>query len=295
MITLHSIDQNHSLQERELFYKEVKIQEWPNSVTLATCNRVEVYHGEGFVPRKIVEHLFMVASGLKSSFIGEGAILGQIKLSYKKAADKGDLHKTLHRLFQTALFTGKLVRTETEISRGAMSHAQAAVDLIGRNFLSLDRVNVTFIGTGKLNEAILNYIKSKGIRGVFLGNRSFENAVRLALSCNGQAFGLDALECVLETTDILICSTSAPHLVVKPNHIPPGKHMLILDLAVPRDVDPSIGQLKGIRLFSIEDIEKGVEQNLELRKSHLEKAKEIIGFETDKFMEWQLRQPEFRN
>jgi len=295
MIALYSIDKSHSLEERENFFLDVKQQEWRNAVLLSTCNRVEVYFGTGFVTLNIVEHLFNVSAGLKSSFIGESAILGQIKTAYQKAAAANPLDKSLHRLFQTALLVGKRVRTETDISKGAVSHGQAAVSLLLRHFSTLENKTVTFIGTGKINETILKFLQRKGIQTFFVGNRSFDKAKDWAVLTGGEAFKLDQLYKVLEYTDILISSTSAPHIIVKPEHIPAGKPLFIIDLAVPHDVDKEIGLMPNIHLHNIEDVELSIEQNIGSRLAEIEKAKTIVSEEVDKFIAWQMRQPELSN
>ncbi len=295
MIALYSIDQHYSQIEREKAFKTLHSLLECNAIKLTTCNRVEIYDGSGFVPEHVVSHLFKVSAGLKSSFVGESAILGQVKDAYLKASEHGCIDKNMHRLFQTAIFVGKRVRTETSISKGAVSHSQAAVALINRNFSDLSNKTIAFIGSNKVNETILKYLKKQGVHTFFLANRTFEKACQLAQETGGQAFRIDRLKEVLAKSDILVSATSAPHHIVRMEHIDAYKPLFIIDLAVPCDVDPEIGMLQNVRLFTLEDLERTVEQNLDKRFLEIEKAKVIVDEEVKKFISWQLKQPEVGN
>jgi glutamyl-tRNA reductase len=246
-------------------------------VLIQTCNRTEFYYGEGHAPAEISLHLFRVVSGLESSFIGESAIQGQVKESYIGAAKKFNLDKGLHQLFQNALHVGKKVRSLSGITRGAVSHSQAAAEIIAQSGLNLKNSIISLIGAHKLNEDIIRFLKNKGAETFFLSNKSFDKAENLANQFGCTAMKLDNLKQMLEFSDILISATAAPHLIVKKELFPKNKKMLILDLAFPRDVEEEIGKFPGVRLFNLEQIEQFVNQNILLRKAEIIKAEEIIG------------------
>ena len=250
-----------------------------------TCNRIELYYGEGIIPKSIARHLFRVVSGLESNLLGEIAIQGQVKTAYIESSQKYNLSKSLHVLFQTALCIGKRVRTESMISKGAMSHSLAAVNVIRDSGIKLCSSVIVIIGAHKLNEDIIKYLRSKGARMIFLGNKSFEKSQLIASLYECKVFRLEHLKEYLTNADILITATSAPHLIVNYDDVPENKKMLVIDLAFPRDVDDRLKNNKNITLLNLEDIESIIEQNFENRKAELEKAEKIIEDETNIFAE----------
>ena len=272
-----------SLIEREAAFSASGAFKNRPGVLLQTCNRIEFYEGEGCVQEDQIRHLFRVVSGLESNMLGEVAIQGQVKTAYMEACGKFRLSRELHWLFQTALFVGKRVRTESGISRGAMSHSQAAVEIICKSGINLDKALISIIGAHKLNEDIIRFLKSKGAETIFLGNKSFEKAQTIAEKFNCETFRLDQLTDFLSFTDILISATSAPHTIVDLAVFPKGKRMLIVDLAVPRDIDERIGNIEGVTLYNIESIENAVSQNIDTRKCEIIKAEQIIEEEIEKF------------
>lgn len=288
MIQLKKIDHSYSLDEREKFISTFKLyfEEHP-SVYLQTCNRVEIYEGDGKAPDEVIRHLFRLVSGLESKMIGETAIIGQVKESYLSACKNYRLNKTLHRLFQMAFHVGKRVRAETGISKGAVSHSQAAVYTICGKLKTLCDKHITIIGINNVNENIIKYLIGKGAQTILIGNRNIDKAIALSKKYNCSAFTLDQLTTVLKETDILISATSAPHLIVKYNDFPMNKNMLILDLAVPRDIDPRIALLETVYMYNIEQIETIVEQNISKRSHEILKAESIIEEEIHKFSNWQ--------
>jgi glutamyl-tRNA reductase len=289
MINLYSATRQKSLAERETVFADSLEYRNKQGVILQTCNRVEFYSGEGDVPEDITRHLFRVVAGLESCLIGEIAIQGQVKTAYIEAAGKYKLSKGLHALFQNALCVGKRVRTESGISRGAISHSQAAVDIICKSNLNLYHALITIVGAHKLNEDIIRYLQSKGAETIFMANKSFEKAQAVAHKYNCNVFRLDQVKEFLKFTDILITATSAPHLIVKDSDFPEGKEMLIIDLAFPRDVDENIGKRKGVTLYNLENIEQRVNQNIDLRKNEIAKAEQIIEEEIERFYEKQRK------
>jgi len=272
-----------TLAEREVFFKNLSLPFDTPHVLLQTCDRIELYWGEGEVPFEVMDHLFRVVSGLESSLVGEGAIQGQVKIAYQEASRKFALPSSLHKLFQTALSVGKRVRTESAISQGAISHSQAVIECLIQEGIPLNNALITLIGVNKLNEDVIKFLHAKGAYSIFLGNRNFENAAELALRCDCKAFRLDNMKEFIDFTDVLITATSAPHLIVKPEHIAEGKKLLILDLAFPRDVDERIGLLPNVTLYNLEDIKKRVHQNMDARMKEVVVAEGIIEEEVGKF------------
>jgi glutamyl-tRNA reductase len=280
---ISSNQRTSSLAEREQFFRSLHLLENTPHVLLQTCDRIELYWGEGSLPKNVLKHLCRVVSGLDSSLIGECAIQGQVKNAYLNACQQFRLSAALHKLFQTALSVGKKVRTESAISQGAISHSQAVIECLTKKQISLKNALITIIGVNKLNEDVIKFLQSKGAESIFLGNRHFDKAQELATKYGCTAFRLDNMTQVLEFTDVLITATSAPHLIVKPTHIRHDKEMLILDLAFPRDVDESIGKFSHINLYNLEDIKHQIDQNLDARKNKIAVALQIIDEEISKF------------
>jgi glutamyl-tRNA reductase len=275
-----------TLEEREALAKTANMDERLPHVLLKTCNRIELYWGEGEIPEEVVRHLFRVAGGLESAITGERAIQGQVKDAYRTACEKYRLSGQLHKLFQTAIHAGKRVRAETGISEGAVSHSQATVEMLKREQVDLRQKIVGIIGVNKLTEDVLKYLAAKGAANIFLSNRNFERAGALAEKYRGTAIALDEKKRLLEFADVLICATAAPHVIIREEDVPPGKEMLIFDLAFPRDVDASIALRKGVKLYNLEDVEEFARRNLLLRRCEIAKAERIIEEEADKLYDW---------
>ena len=171
MIAYKSINQqNTSLEAREAYFQGLHVER--GAVLLQTCNRVELYYGEGDVPDDVARHLFRVTAGLESALIGERAVQGQVKESYQQAQLQYRLTAEMHKLFSCALEVGKRVRTETEISQGAVSHSLAAIEILQQEQVDLSQSRITIVGVNKLTSDILKFLKNKGARMVFLANRS---------------------------------------------------------------------------------------------------------------------------
>lgn len=272
-----------SLKEREEFLQSLSAADAPAQVLLQTCSRVEQYSGGGEVSADVARYLFRLVSGLESAYVGETAIQGQVKKAYLEAAARHQLSGSLHKLFQTALRVGKRVRTESGISQGAMSHSQATIELLKRENISLETSMISIIGVNKLNEDIIRFLQNKKAYSIFLSNRSYEKAEELSLKYDCSAFHMDARRDVLAMTDVLITATSAPHLIIRPEHITPGRKIIILDLAFPRDVDESIGTMPGVTLYNLEDLKIRVDENKEARNRKVETAMRIIDEEVEKF------------
>ena len=275
MIAYKSINQqNTSLEAREAYFQGLHVER--GAVLLQTCNRVELYYGDGDVPDDVARHLFRVTAGLESALIGERAVQGQVKDSYQRAQLQYRLTAEMHKLFSCALEVGKRVRTETEISQGAVSHSLAAIEILQQEQVDLSKSRITIIGVNKLTSDILKFLKNKGARMVFLANRSQMKAHQLADPLGINVFELHDKQLFLADTDILISATSAPHVVIDVADIPADKKLLAIDLAFPRDIDPSIGRLSNVRLYNLSDVEQRVRRNISVRKSEVVRAEAII-------------------
>ena len=275
MIAYKSINQqNTSLEAREAYFQGLHVER--GAVLLQTCNRVELYYGDGDVPDDVARHLFRVTAGLESALIGERAVQGQVKESYQQAQLQYRLTAEMHKLFSCALEVGKCVRTETEISQGAVSHSLAAIEILQQEQVDLSQSRITIIGVNKLTSDILKFLKNKGARMVFLANRSQMKAHQLADPLGISVFELHDKQRFLADTDILISATSAPHAVIDATDIPAGKKLLAIDLAFPRDIDPSVGRLPNVRLYNLSDVERRVRENISVRKSEVVRAEAII-------------------
>jgi glutamyl-tRNA reductase len=278
MITLKSTDLRYSLEARE---KAIFLAgtDAPCGVLLHTCNRVEVYSGSGDVPHDVARHLFRVTAGLESAMLGENAIQGQVKAAYEAARAARALPRGLHKLFQHALRVGKRVRTETAISRGSLSHAKAVLQILRREGVDIRRANVLIIGVGHLNTHLVRYLSEQGNRTIYIANRTFSKAEALAKTYGAKTLTFNSFAADLAQADIIVPATSAPHYIIRQDDYVSEKGAIMFDLAVPRDIDPSIGALPHVRLYNIEDVERCVRDNHTRRSSELDKAEEIISEE----------------
>ena len=271
-------------------------------IFLKTCNRSELYYGDGDVPDEVARHLFRVVSGLESAIVGERAVQGQVKEAYYTAKDQRPLPAELHKLFQSALQVGKRVRNETEISHGAVSHSLAALEIIEDSLsnntkkehaltldsfkdLDLKNAHITIIGVNKLTADILKFLQNKGAKMVFLANRSQIKAHYLADPLGIKVYTLDEKKEFLAHTDILISATSAPHLIIHKEDTPEDKRLLAIDLAFPRDIDSRLNELPNVQLYNIRDVERKVRENIEVRGAEVEKAEVIIEEEIQEMQE----------
>jgi glutamyl-tRNA reductase len=275
-----------SLENRETLSSALRVDEHLPHVLLQTCNRTELYWGDGYVPDEIVRHLYRVAAGLESALTGERAIQGQLKNAYQTASEKYHLPASIHKLFQTAIHTGRRVRSKTRIAQGAVSHSQVVIDILKQEQIDLSRSVVSIIGVNKITEDILKFLTDNRSVNVFLSNRNFDKAAALAEKYRGKALPLSEKNTLLNLTDVLISATSAPHYIVRNEDIRPDKAMLIIDLAFPRDVEPSLAERKPIKLFNLDDVERFARQNLTLRHSEIAHAEQIIETEINKFQTW---------
>ncbi len=263
-------------------------------VLLATCNRTEVYWGQGGIDTDTARHLMRVAAGLESALIGERAIQGQLKNAYETARLSNHLTPELNKLFQTAMHVGKRVRNETAIAEGAVSHSQVVAQmLIHSQGERLRRQMVGIIGVNKLTEDVLKFLSTKGAVNFVLSNRNIEKAQQMATEYGGMAMSLHNLPQLLRHSDIIISATSAPHTIVKAAMIDARRHPhTLFDLAFPRDIDPEVGSVEGVTLYNLEDIESFAKKNLVRRHEEEGKALKIIEEEIDNLTHWQKNRQE---
>ena len=285
-------------------------------VLLSTCNRAELYLVEGSEPapphvwtllarrlganaepygyvlrdREAVAHLFRVAAGLDSMIIGEAQIHGQVRDAWERSrAFSGAI---LNRLFQSALLVGGRVRSETAIGRGAASISSAAVQLAKQIFGSLQGRRAMILGAGEMAELALECLVNEGVRAAIVANRTFERAGELAKRHGATAMHYDECWSGLGAVDVLLCSTAAPHAVVTPAHLDHGlasrggRPLCILDIALPRDVDPAVGRLDNVFLYDLDDLRAVAAANLERRRAELPSAEQVIAAEVEKYWEW---------
>jgi glutamyl-tRNA reductase len=277
MIQYKSINhQNTSLDDREKFFKEFNRDGVGPSVFLQTCNRVELYYGDGDIPDDVARHLFRVVCGLESAITGEKAVQGQVKDAYLEARNSQKLPTPMHKLFESALQIGKRVRNETEISHGAVSHSLAAIEIIEQEKIDLQNARITIIGVNKLTADIIKFLHNKGAKLVFLANRTEEKARKMAQPFGIEVFALEDKATFMRDTDILISATSAPNSIICKSDINPKHRLLAIDLAFPRDIEPDVTEIEGVRLYNLHDVEQKVKDNISIREDEVKKAEALI-------------------
>jgi glutamyl-tRNA reductase len=243
--------------------------------------------------RQAVRHLFRVASGLDSMMLGEAEILGQVREAYNRALGNGSTGPVLNRLFQGALEVGKRVRTETEIGARPMSVAVAGVKLAERIFGKLKGHRALIIGAGAVAEQVVEHLHIRGIGELQLVNRSFARAQELALRMGGKASEWSALEIILDQPDIIVTSVSgSAHVLTRSmleRAMPArgGRAICVIDLGVPRNVEPDVEGLYNVYLFNIDHLGEIVEQNKKAREAEAPRAEAIVDEHVNKFLAWQ--------
>ncbi|MBA3581119.1 MAG: glutamyl-tRNA reductase [Gammaproteobacteria bacterium] len=288
---------------------------------LSTCNRTEIYynvdsesddvalqwflnkHGleasnhSQFLYRHLdehtVRHLFRVACGLDSMVLGEPQILGQLKTAYQAAETAGTVGLQLSHLFQFAFSVAKEVRTRTDIGANPVSIAFAAVRLAQRIFSDLENRTALLVGAGEMIELAARHLKGQGIGHIIIANRTIERARPLAREFEGEAVALTELANNLHRADIVISCTASPIPVIGKGTVERAlkkrKHqpMLMIDIAVPRDIEPEVEKLNDVYLYSVDDMESVIEENRRSREQAAEQAEAIITLKVAEFMAWQ--------
>lgn len=239
-----------------------------------------------------VSHLFRVTGSLDSLVVGEPQIQGQVKRAYQACVASGATGPLLHRTFDHALRVAKRIRTETAVAENAVSISYAAVELGKKVFGRLEGKSVLVIGAGKMGGLAVQHLIDAGASDVHLMNRTYERAVEAAARLGGAAHGLDELDAMLAKVDIVISSTGSQHYVVKHDAVRAAlarrkyRPLFLIDIAVPRDIDPRCDGLSNVYLFDIDDLRKVVEANMETRRAEAAKAEDIVLRETDEMRRW---------
>jgi len=233
-------------------------------------------------------HLCRVVSGLDSMMLGETEIFGQVKQAYQAALEAGATSGVLNRLFQRAFGIGKKVRTETSIQEGSTSVGNVAVDLAEKIFGHLKDSEVMILGAGEMSRVTAQSLVSRGARSIFVTNRSFERAEDLASEMGGLAVRFDDWQRVLERVDIVIASTGAPHAIIHRKDVELVRRarkfrpLFLIDIAVPRDIDPAVGEIEEVYLYDIDTLEQLAEEARGRRQKQIEECERIIDAELSK-------------
>ncbi|MFH1957999.1 MAG: glutamyl-tRNA reductase [bacterium] len=238
--------------------------------------------------KDVIKHLFRVGAGLDSQVIGESQILGQVKNAYFHAKELGTTGKYFYKLFQKAIEAGKIVHRTTKISEGNISIGTVALRMAENLLGTLNGKKILIIGTGKTGELAAKYLADRGISGSFVANRTHEKAIELAAKIGGRAVGFNNLKNEIKDTDIIISATASPHLILKKEMIREimslrRKPLCLMDLALPRDIDPEIKCINNVSLCNLDDFNLIIEENYRKRVQEAKKAEEIIKEEVKKF------------
>jgi len=286
---------------------------------LSTCNRSEIYgvlereDGEDYLRSfyssffdidmeevntnvvcrsgvNVIDHLFKVTNGFKSMVLGEDQILGQVKNAYSEALKNKASGKILNKLFLSAITNAKKIKTVTNISKTSISVSSIGIKLISRYFGSLKDKKVLVVGLGKMSKIAIKYLLSEGVEKIYITNRTKNKIMDMeVIADNIEGIDFDNKYKVLKDVDIIISCTSAPHFVIHKGEFLDnynGNSMCILDLAVPRDVEPNIGSIDGIKLYVIDDIEKIATENENKRKQELSMSMTLVEEDMSKYLDW---------
>ena len=239
-----------------------------------------------------ITHLFRVAASLDSMVVGEPQILGQLKDAYRESSSRDCTGVVLNRLLHKAFSVAKRIRTETNIGGSAVSISYAAVELAKKIFGKLAGKKVLLVGAGEMAELAAEHLVNQGISEVIVANRTLENAVKLAKRFKGKAVGLTELHSQMEIVDIMISSTGASGLILHQKDAKPimrqrrNRPLFLIDIAVPRDLDPKLNDLNNIYLYDVDDLSTVVEANKSEREVEANRAESIVSEETLKFLQW---------
>ena len=279
--------------------EQIDVKEY---IEINTCNRYEYFlYAEDYneldldcenkyviiqYSDEAVLHLFRMTSGLESMIIGEDQILGQVKDAKLKSEREGHCGNKLDAVFTKAIHVGQVVRNKTKINQGSISIGSAAVDLAEENLGDLQDKNVLVIGAGKMGTLVAKALAEKNLKAIFVANRTYYKAIRLAEELDGEAILFDNLEEKLLNADLVISSTGAPHAIINKTRllnvfdekIP--KKMVFIDIANPRDIEEDVKEI-GIDLFNIDDLRGIAEKNKKLREREVIEAEKIITSEFD--------------
>jgi glutamyl-tRNA reductase len=239
-----------------------------------------------------VRHLFHVTAGLDSMIVGEAEIQGQVKRAYELALVEGGTGPILNRLFRGALTAGGRAREETGISEKGISIPSVAVELARRTLGDLAERRVLVIGAGETSELVARALVARGVSTVFVANRHYDRAIGLAQRFEGNAVRFEELPEQLEAADIVVSATNSPHHIVERDDLAAvmatreGRPLLLVDIAVPRDIEPACREITGVSLYDIDDVQQIVERNTSGREAEAKLAARILEAEQDRFERW---------
>jgi glutamyl-tRNA reductase len=286
------------------------------AVAVSTCNRTELYvvgeapepavaamlaaraggdlSGALYTSRNCdaARHLYRVVSGLDSMVVGEAEIQGQVKRAYERALAAHTTGPMTNKLFRAALATGKRVRTETTISTGNASVASVAVESARAAVGELASRHVVIVGAGETSEQVARAFHARGVTTMFVANRRRDRAIALAQRFGGSSGSIDALPEELERADVVVSSTASPHAIIGAEELATvmelrsGRPLLLVDLAVPRDIDPACGRLDGVTLLNMDALQAQVRGNLSVRQAEAVRAEAIVEDEIQTFAGW---------
>lgn len=307
--------------ERELLLSELKNEPAVvEAIVLSTCNRTEIYahvlcdepgvlletlfkvknkpyqpelekHFYSYCDQEAIRHLMEVSTGLDSLIIGEKQILGQIKDSIELSRKKGMMGKCFNILTNVAIRAGKKARTETQIDCGGSSVSWAAVEMAQKILGSLQDKSVLIIGAGKMSSLAASHLKKKGVSQIYVINRTCEKAMELAQQFGGQAASFLDIKNILEKIDVCICSAGAPHYLIEEDIIEDimpkriGKKLVLIDISVPRNINPAVAPLKDVFLMTVDDLKNVVDGNLNKRQMAIKAVEMIIAGKVKDFYE----------
>ncbi len=293
------------------------------AMIISTCNRVELYAGvqdtgratesitsflssfhnidRSSLERSLyihedvdaVRHAFRVASSLDSMVLGEPQILGQLKDAFELALSRKTTGILLNKMMKKAISVAKRVRTETKIAENAVSISFAAVELAKKIFTDLSTKVFMLLGAGEMAELAAKHLIGNGVREVLVSNRTYDRACDLAREFNGRPIKFDEFIQEMVGTDILICSTGAPHYILTKKQMQKvmkerkQRQVFIIDISVPRNIDPEINDLENVYLYNVDDLQGVVDSNMFERQREAEKAERIVAEEVETFLRWQ--------
>jgi glutamyl-tRNA reductase len=271
---------------------------------LSTCNRLEIFaevsdravasdlleqlgpaaapHARVRFERDALLHLLRVAASLESMVVGEAQILGQLKTAAALSESLGTMGPTLSKAFARAVGAARRVRTETAIGRGAVSLSGVAVQMARKVLGALTGKSVLLVGAGEMAQLAAREIKGDGARNIWVANRSAQHAEALAAEIGGTPIGMGELPIFLERADVVVCSTSSPEPLLTRENVsrilPQRRHrpLFIIDLAVPRNVEPEVNELESVYVYDVDDLERTASQNLAQREGELQSAEAIV-------------------
>ncbi len=303
-------------------HKQAHLEAVKEGVILSTCNRLEIYalvsdpeiakksiinflshtcsvSPEAFLDylytyhdQAAIAHLMRVASGLDSMVLGEPQILGQITDAYEAALSQRAAGTVLSALFRAAIHTGKRVRTETTIGVNAASVSSVAANLAGRLLGDLSQRQVLLVGAGEMGAIAVRALQKRGVSNIVVANRTFKNGAQLAKAWAGKAITFQHLPQAITEADIIITSTGAPHTILDRKLMEPAmtarpnRPLFIIDIAVPRDVDPNVREIPGVHLHDIDGLQSQAEENIRERQAQIPQVEKIVVEEVSQFMAW---------